>query len=714
MNNKFFKNVKKLDSVEILKFIQSHPQGLSFLEIVKKLNIHPSLNTDLSLILKKLEENEKIEYKRDGSYIPIFYLTMVEDIVAITNKRLGFIDFIDANDESKKKSAILFPFETRNLLDGDLIEAKIFYYYNDQNELLYKAKITKLLKHKKNILIGNFLRSHNGKIYFEASNDRDKGKFEIFNLMNIPKNINRDDVVEVFVLEPNEKNIAIKFNRIITNINSFEFPFAKILAENEVSQKFDDSVLLEASNMPTSVSDHEIKQRKDLRSLLTVTIDGLDTKDFDDAISCFVLPNGNTKLYIHIADVSYYVKEGSKIDSEALLRGTSIYLPGEVIPMLPYELSNGICSLNPNVDRCTITLELEIDKEGNNVKKDIYESVINSNYRLTYNEVNDYFNKKINVSLELKKLMDDSQRISKIIRQYKIKEGYVNFEIKEPKLIIENNKVVDIKIREDGESENMIEDFMVRANETIAEMMFENHIPSIYRVHDKPSDDKLFELQELIKFAHLNNILVPFDGNPLSFSKMVNKLKEKGLDDYIKNAFLRTMQKAVYSSKNIGHFGLASKYYSHFTSPIRRYPDLLLHRLIKKYLFARKKISDEQFSEESSKIEQIALMNSESERTAMTVERDIVDIRKAEYFESLINKTFVSTAVSIEKFGVFFNINEYQTSVLIRFEDLDDNVIKISNYEAKGDRLLFKVGHNYKIKIIGIEREKGNINASLC
>ncbi|WP_045433154.1 ribonuclease R [Metamycoplasma canadense] len=706
-------NIKSLDSEEILEFIQKNPLGLSFLEIVKKLKIHANLNKELSSLLKKLLEQNKIEINRNDKYYPIFFLKEVEKEISITNKRLGFIDF-DDQDNTKNNSAIVLPFEIKNVLNGDLVSARIFYYYNENNEILYKAKINKIIKHKKNIVVGTIKKNSKNKYYFEALNDRDKANFEILNQFQIPKNITNKDVVEILILDVDKKYIIARFNKILSSIDDFNYPFKKIFSENEIQLEFNKDLLNEAKQLPQLVSDYEISQRKDLRNLLTVTIDGLDTKDFDDAISCYVLPNKNIKLFIHIADVSHYVKEESLIDNEALKRGTSIYLPDKVIPMLPFELSNGICSLNPNVDRCTMTLELEINEKGENVDYEIYESVINSNYRLTYNQVNEYFERKINLPDELKTLLDNSRTISKIIRKSKLDEGYVNFEIKEPKIIIENNKVVDIKLHEEGESENMIEDFMVRANETIAFIMEKNNIPSIYRIHDKPSYEKLIELQELIKFSNFKNINVPFDGEPLSFSLMVQKIKEKKLDEYMKSAFLRTMQKAIYSSNNIGHFGLASKQYSHFTSPIRRYPDLLLHRLIKQYLFKNKKLSENEFNDLKNKIEQIAISNSESEKTAMTIERDIVDIRKTEFFDNLKNKIFLATVISIEKFGVFFNINEYQTSVLIRFENLDDQIVKKSNFEAKGNKYHFKVGKDYKIQITGIEREKGNINAKLC
>ena len=381
--------------------------------------------------------------------------------------------------------------------------------------------------------------------------------------------------------------------------------------------------------------------------------------------------------------------------------------------MLPFKLSNGICSLNPNVIRACITLELEINKNGDNVSYQIYPSVIKSNYRLTYNDVNDLFENKNNaIPLDIKNNLFAARELAQILMKKKEEEGYIDFEIEEPKLIIEDSKIKDIIIKKEGESEKLIEAFMVRANETVATMMEKSKFPSIYRIHDKPSIEKLQELQELFKFSNIN-IFVPMDGSPKSFEMMVQKLKSINFDSYIKSFLLRTMQKAIYSAKNIGHFGLASKAYSHFTSPIRRYPDLLLHRLIRKYIF-NKKYNESIYDAEYSKIDNIALQNSESEKNSMQVERDSVDYWKGKFFNQFINKTFKATAISIEKYGIFFNIEEYQTSVLVRFDNMNNNMLMISKYEASGNNITVKVGKKYNIIIDSIEIEKGKINAKLA
>ncbi len=321
----------------------------------------------------------------------------------------------------------------------------------------------------------------------------------------------------------------------------------------------------------------------DLTSKLIVTIDGEKTKDFDDAI--FVEKNDEDYiLYVSIADVAYYVQEDSQIDIEARNRGCSIYLIDKVIPMLPEKLSNGICSLNPNENRYAITLEAKIDKQGRIINKKIYPSIIKSKYRLTYNQVDNKENDEaIKKDLELSKMLITAYELSDIIGNNKRQEGYIDFEIEES--IIELDKItgeaIAIKKRERLSSEILIENFMIFANEVVSKMIADLKIPSIYRVHESPSLEKVQNLNSFISSIFpKDHYQLQSSNNPKDFQKFVNQIKEKRFDNLVKMFLLKTMQKAKYSSNNIGHFGLASQYYSHFTSPIRRYPDLLLHRII--------------------------------------------------------------------------------------------------------------------------------------
>lgn len=706
-------NNPKINEEQVLKCIRES-DGITFIEIAKKLRIPAFLNFELSEILNNYLSKKLIDTKSDEKYIAIYFLTKVQKEISITAKRLGFIDF-EMQEESQTKvfSAFLAPFQLKAVLDKDLLLANIYYYYENGIKK-YKGDIIQILNHARKTIVGTIEKSAN-KLFFNAYDEKDRAKFEIINEKECPDITKlKNSLVSCEILKPNNKKVAIAYKNIIGNINDKEHVIKKIIAQNDVNVNFPQNLLEYVSSIPSFVSQEEINSRINLIDLMTVTIDGLDTKDFDDAISCYKNEKNNWKLFIHIADVSYYVKENDLIDNEALLRGTSIYLPDRVIPMLPVELSNGICSLNPNEVRACITLELEIDKQGNNISYKIYPSVIKSNYRLTYNEVNDFYSNIKSVPDDVANMLLHARDLAKIIRSKKISEGYVDFEIQESKVIMEGTKVVDIKVKEEGESEKLIEDFMVRANETVAQMMTNLKIPSIYRIHEKPSPEKLTLLQELFNFCGFKDVKVPYDGEPKSFGEMIAKLKEHKFDDFIKMALLRTMQKAIYSSNNIGHFGLASKAYSHFTSPIRRYPDLLLHRLIRTYIFEKKEITPDLSETLKQKISQIALMNSESEKNAMVVERSVVDVRKSEFFENLINKQFFATLVSIEKFGMFFNIDEYQTSVLVRFENLAIPTNKDNDFQASSKNKIYKAGNKYLITITSIDHEKGNVNATLA
>ncbi|AWX42819.1 VacB-like exoribonuclease II [Metamycoplasma cloacale] len=707
--DKKLKYTFNLNEMKLLEFLKEKNQA-TFLEIAKVFKINRIDNNKLTNLLNKLLNEFKIDKFKDN-YRLINFVTDLKTNISVTSKRFGFVDFQDQNGNNL--SAFIPSFQLNGILDKDLLDVSIYSYKNEHNEVMYKANIKANLEHPFKYITGFIQYGKNRQPYFKPYDEKMNGKFIILNDKSVPKDLKETDIVKCEVLKPNLESIVLMYKDVIANIEDKNHSMYKLFATYDVNETFDIDVLTEASSIPQFVSEKEISERKDLRKLLTVTIDGLDTKDFDDAISCYKLDNGNYKLFIHIADVSYYVKEGSPIDKEALKRGTSIYLPDRVIPMLPFELSNGICSLNPNVDRCCLTLELEIDSFGNNKTYDIYPSVITSDYRLTYNGVNDFLEHKLDVPNEIAELLLNAQSLASILRAKKINEGYVDFEIEEPKIIMKDGNVVDIVIKKEGISEKMIEDFMVRANETVAEMMQDKKLPSIYRIHDKPDDEKLMNLQNLLSFVGLKHLKVPFDGNPKSFELLVEKIKETKFDDYIKMSLLRTMQKASYSSNNIGHFGLASQAYSHFTSPIRRYPDLLLHRLIRNYIFQKQydPLKEKEYIEE---ISNISLLNSEAEKNAMTIERDIVDIKKSEFFQQFINKTFKATIVSIEKFGIFFNIEEYQASVLIRFEDLNDEVLKISNFEAKGLTHYFAIGQTRDIKITSVDLLKGNINAIIA
>ncbi|MBU4692319.1 ribonuclease R [Mycoplasma zalophi] len=690
----------------ILKLLKNSSKPLNFIEIAKALNISKKDNKDLSKIIFELTDLHKIEKTKDGFYFFLYFITKDTYNISISSKRLGFVDF------EEDKSALLLPFQLNAVLDGDLVEVEI-YSYTQEEKILYRAYIVNIIEHKKQVIVGNFIKNQNDQIFFDAADEKDNANFFI----NVPTKFYYDlkQFVKVKVLQPrkNPRKVDLEFLEYIGKTDDKRIIEKKIIAQNNVDISFEQEVLNESKNLPKEITIEDYKGRKNLENLFTVTIDGNDTKDFDDAISC-IKTNSGYKLWVHIADVSHYVREDSFIDKEALKRGTSIYLPDKVIPMLPFELSNGICSLNPHELRAALTLEMDLDKNGLNKTFEIYPSIIKSDHRLTYEKVNEFYEDKHSFDDETNEMLNVAKEISLLIRKQKISEGYVDFEIIEPKIILNNEgDVIDIKLKESGFSETMIEDFMVRANETVAKMMFDKKIPSIYRIHDLPSDEKLYNLQQVLNFLNID-IKVPFSGDSKEFAKMVFNLKQIKFDDFIKMYLLRTLQKAKYSEQNIGHFGLASKFYSHFTSPIRRYPDLLLHRLIRNYIFTNKELQAEDKDILSQKIHLISELNSESENVALNVERSVVDLKKSEFFEKFVNKIIEATVVSIEKFGIFFESQEYKTSILVRFEDMqNEEMVQVTNLEAKSKTRKILAGNNYLIKITETDPLKGNISAIL-
>ena len=408
----------------------------------------------------------------------------------------------------------------------------------------------------------------------------------------------------------------------------------------------------------------------DLRDKEIFTIDGDDTKDIDDAISIEKLNNGNYKLGVHIADVSYYVHENSPLDEEAYKRGTSCYLANTVIPMLPHELSNGICSLNPGVDRLAISCVMEINDMGEVVNYDIFESLIKSNIQMTYKKVNSILEDNVipegyepyASSLHMMKELSD------ILRANKVRKGYIDFEIDEPKIITDDKgEAIDVKLRERGTGEKLIEDFMIAANETVARHITYLEYPFIYRVHGEPNEEKI---NNFLNFVSLLGYSVkrPKKITPKSIQELLDSLKETKEYTILSSLLLRSMQKAVYDKNNIGHFGLASKCYTHFTSPIRRYPDTTVHRLLRTYLF-NKNINLDTLKYWDQKLVPLALHTSERERASIECEREVDDMKMAEYMEKHIGEEFKGIVSGVMSFGMFIELPN-KIEGLIRLDDL--------------------------------------------
>ena len=491
-----------------------------------------------------------------------------------------------------------------------------------------------------------------------------------------------------------------------------------IAARYQINDVFPDEVLEELKSIPSEVSPSELKGRRDLTNDVIFTIDGDDTKDIDDAIGIKKLDNGNYLLGVHIADVSHYVKEGTALYNEALSRGTSSYLADTVIPMLPHQLSNGICSLNPNVVRLTISCVMEVDNKGNVLESEIFESYIRSRKQMTYKNVNKIFDENT-VPEGYEKFKDDlllMRELAKIVRNEKIKKGYLEFDDDEPVIICdEDGRATDILRRERGTGEKLIEDFMIMANETVATTISYMDLPFIYRVHGLPDEEKIRKFLGLTSVlgyrlkASVKNI------TPKTIQGMLNELRDKKEFPVLSDMLLRSMKKAVYDSVNIGHFGLASKNYTHFTSPIRRFPDLTVHRLLRCYLFEHK-INNEIVDYFSSSLPVIAKQSSDRERKAVDCERDVDDMKMAEYMESHLNEKYSGMISTVTNYGFYVKLPNLVEG-LVRIDELEGDYFLYdeSTYSlvGKNSKKRFMLGSSVDIIVESVVKEKGLINFKL-
>ncbi len=480
-----------------------------------------------------------------------------------------------------------------------------------------------------------------------------------------------------------------------------------LIKEYNLPATFPETVVQEAKKFENKVDKKDIPNRVDFRDREIFTIDGEDAKDLDDAVRVEKLSNGNYRLEVHIADVSYYVREDSLLDREALIRGTSIYMLGRVIPMLPRELSNGICSLNEGEDRFTLSCIMEIDNKGNVVFQEIVKGIIKVTKRMNYRDVQAIIDgsnletiKKYEPYIANFKLMEE---LAKILKNKRMEQGYLNLDIPESKIDLDTDGwVTNISKYETTFAHEIIEQFMLIANETVAEKFFWLEAPFIYRVHEDPDLEKI---QELNKF--LFNFGMKIKANkdniyPKEFAKILEDVKGKEEEKVVSNLVLRTLKVARYEAENKGHFGIASKYYCHFTSPIRRYPDLYIHRIISKYLINNYDVSEKWVEQERIQADERAKQSSEREKIATKVEREAEDLKKAEYMEKRIGEEYEGIVSSVTSFGIFVEL-ENTVEGLIRFEDLGDEYFI---YDEDRKRLIgertnktYKIGDKVNIRV---------------
>ena len=475
-----------------------------------------------------------------------------------------------------------------------------------------------------------------------------------------------------------------------------------------------------AQKTPQTVPEEEIRRRRDLRNIRMVTIDGADAKDLDDAVSIERLNNGNFLLGVHIADVSYYVKENSEMDREAYARGTSVYLVDRVIPMLPRELSNGICSLNPKEDRLAFSVSMEIDRKGTVVNHRIEESVIRTSERMVYEDVTKILEENdpelVERYSDLVEDFRDMETLSRILREKRMRRGSIDFDLDEAKIILDiQGKPIEVKPYERGVSNKIIEEFMLVCNETVAEYMTWNEVPFLYRIHEDPTVEKLLEFNEFIHNFGYHLKGVGGEIHPKSLQNLLEKIRGTREEDIISTVMLRSLQKARYSSENAGHFGLAAKYYCHYTSPIRRYPDLIVHRILKDFIHDR--MDKKHMEKLAGRLPEMANHCSEREKVADEAERETDDLKKAEFMMDKIDREYDGIISGVTNYGIYVAL-ENTVEGLVRMTALDDDyyVYHEKHYCLIGERTrkVYRLGDTIRIKVAQVDLAARNIDFVLA
>ena len=698
---------KILDFMSDDDYVPMKAKEIAMLMRVPKNEYHDFLE-----IIGKLELELKIEKNRKNRY-KISEKTYYEGYYRKNSKGFGFVKLEDREEEiyiSKENSL--------NALNRDHVLIEI----TDEGNKIKRpeGKVVRILKHEKDTVVGTF--QYNKNFGFVIPDDKNFGTDIFISKKNFGKARNNHKVLAKITKYPkNGKKAEGKIIEVLGNVNEAGVDMLSIIKEHNLPAKFPEAVVEEAKKCGNKVDKKDIPNRRDFRDRAIFTIDGEDAKDLDDAVRVEKLENGNYKLEVHIADVSYYVRESSLLDSEALVRGTSIYMLGRVIPMLPRELSNGICSLNAGEDRFTLSCIMEIDNNGNVVSSDICKGVICVTERMSYTDVQKILDgedeevlERYKPYIEEFKLMEE---LAHILKNKRLKNGYLNLDIPETKIELDiDGKVIGVGKYETTFANEIIEQFMLTANETVAEKFYWLDAPFIYRVHEEPDLEKVKELNKFLYNYGLKIKISKDNIYPKEFAKVLDEIKGKEEERVISTLVLRTLKLARYEAENRGHFGIASKYYCHFTSPIRRYPDLFIHRVISKYLENNYVLDEDEYNVLKKQAEDRSKQSSEREKVATDVEREAEKMKMAEFMESKIGEEYDAIISSITSFGVFAEL-ENTIEGLIRFENLGDEYF-IYNEERKilvGEltNKTYKIGDKIRIRVIRASKELREIDFEL-
>lgn len=662
--------------------------------------------------LNQLEEEGKIHRTRTERYGIPERMNLLRGRMQAHAKGFGFL----IPEDREHQDVYIHANDMRGAMNGDIVLVRITTRSAAGGKI--EGEVVRIVQRAVTQVVGVFenLDSYG----FVNADDKRIGK-DIF----VPKTsfmgaVTGDKVVVRIVTYPEGRAAAT--GEVIEVLGHKDDPgvdIISIIRKHQLPEAFPEEVMHEAENAPDSITDDEIVQqkRRDLRNKRIVTIDGEDAKDLDDAVNVERLPNGNVVLGVHIADVGYYVREGSALDREAYNRGCSVYLVDRVIPMLPHRLSNGICSLNPKVDRLTLSCEMEFDDKAMVVRHDIFTSVIKTTERMTYSNVRKILNDEDPELIErYGDLVEDFRLMRDLamsLRKARMRRGAIDFDFQESKVLVdENGKPTDIVKRERSIAEQIIEEFMLAANETVAEHFHWLKVPFLYRVHDDPDPEKLMTFMQ---FAANFGYMVKGRGNsvhPRALQTLLEEISGTKEETVISTVMLRSMKQAKYDAQSLGHFGLAAEFYSHFTSPIRRYPDLVIHRVIREVI-ENGGLSEQRHDYLSGRMPDIAQQSSERERVAVDAERDTEQLKKAEYMLDKIGEEFDGIISSVTNFGIFIEL-ENTVEGLIRLSDLTDDYYHFHDQHLAliGERTsrVYRIGDEVKIRVSRVNMDDHTID----
>lgn len=705
---------------KILEDLQNNPTiSLSAEKIARKLGMDSAEDfTPIVQALAQLERDNKVEVTDSGEFKLIPQQKEITGIFHGNSKGFGFV----AYDETLP-DIYVNPDHTMHALSGDEVSVRILRAGDPTNDQGPEGQVTDIIEHHYDHVVGEFKNLTMGNYIGEVIlKDKKLSNFKFY-VTNQGLHPQDNEVVTATISTyPSDDAPEVMTGAVTEVIGDKDEPGIDIMAvvyAHDVPHEFPQEAADQANKIPLKVLPEEKKGRKDITNQSLVTIDSIESKDLDDAVVAWKLDNGNYHLGVHIADVSHYVQPGTPLDKEAFKRGTSVYLTDRVIPMLPKRLSNGICSLNPNEERLAMSCEMEIDPQGNIVKHDIFPSVIKSHARMTYKAVNKILEahdeKTRKQYADLVPMFETMAELHRILLKHRHQRGAIDFEAPEAKIVVdETGHPTDIQLRERGLSERMIESFMLAANETVAEHFDKLHVPFLYRIHEKPDEDRIKNFAEFLSVigidmkGDLNNV------KPKMLQNVLKKVAGSPEEEMVQVMMLRSMQQAKYSAEEVGHFGLGAEYYTHFTSPIRRYPDTTVHRLIKWY--RENGTAEKAKAKYRDRLPEIAEHTSVTERRGIDTERDVDSMKKAEYMEDHVGETFDAIVSSVMKFGLFVelpNTVEGLIHISAMNDDYYEYIEKQMALVGRSNHHIFRIGQPVKVKLLRVDKDQREVDFEL-